>query len=159
MLEMSEMINRLIFHEGLRLKPYICPAGKLTIGIGRNTEENPFTKEELARIGNWKNGITREQAYWLCQNDIERCIKELRNNLIWFEKLDAERKYALIDMCFQLGIIGLLKFKRTLGSIAVGNYELAAEQVLESKYAKQTPDRAKRISNLIKTGRWERWIG
>lgn len=158
MLEMSEMINRLIFHEGLRLKPYICPAGKLTIGIGRNTEENPFTKEELARIGNWKNGITREQAYWLCQNDIERCIKELRNNLIWFEKLDAERKYALIDLCFQLGIIGLLKFKRTLGSIAVGNYELAAEQVLESKYAKQTPDRAKRISNLIKTGRWERWV-
>lgn len=154
MLEMSEMINRLIFHEGLRLKPYICPAGKLTIGIGRNTEENPFTKEELARIGNWKNGITREQAYWLCQNDIERCIKELRNNLIWFEKLDAERKYALVDMCFQLGIIGLLKFKRTLGSIAKGNYELAAEQVLESKYAKQTPDRAKRISNLIKTGRW-----
>ena len=154
MLEMSEMINRLIFHEGLRLKPYICPAGKLTIGIGRNTEENPFTKEELARIGNWKNGITREQAYWLCQNDIERCVKELRNNLIWFENLDAERKYALIDMCFQLGIIGLLKFKRTLGSIAVGYYELAAEQVLESKYAKQTPDRAKRISNLIKTGRW-----
>ena len=155
MLDMSEMINRLIFHEGIKLKPYICPAGKLTIGIGRNTQGNPFTKEELARIGNWKNGITREQAYWLCQNDIERCIKELRNNLIWFDKLDAERKYALIDLCFNCGIRTLLGFKKMLGNISVGNYNKASDELLNSKYAKKdSPKRAKRISNLIKTGRW-----
>lgn len=155
MLDMAEMITRLKMHEGCSLKPYKCPAGKLTIGIGRNTEDNPFTKEELARIGDWKNGITREHAYWLCQNDIERCIKELRNNLVWFEKLDAERKYALIDMCFNMGIRTLLTFKKTLASIACGNYKTAAEQLLQSKYASQVGKRAKRIAMLIETGRWE----
>ena len=160
MLDMPEMLNRLIIHEGLVLKPYICPAGKLTIGIGRNVEDNPLTVEERRVVGDdWKHGITKEQAYYLCRNDINKCISELKKNLPWFENLDRERKYALIDMCFQLGIRGLLKFKRTLGSIAKGNYELAAEQVLESKYARvDSPERAKRISILIKTGRWERWV-
>ena len=70
MLDMAEMINRLILHEKCVLHPYKCPAGKLTIGIGRNVEGNPFTAEELIAVGDWKHGITREAAHMLCRNDI-----------------------------------------------------------------------------------------
>ena len=154
-LDMAEMITRLKLHEGCSLTPYKCPAGKLTIGIGHNVEDNPLTAEELRVVGDWKHGITREAAHYLCRNDIERCIKELKKNLKWFEKLDKERKYALIDLCFNLGIRTLLTFKKTLASIAGGNYRTAAEQLLQSKYAKQVGKRAKRIAILIETGRWE----
>lgn len=155
MLDMPEMITRLKLHEGCSLKPYKCPAGKLTIGIGRNTEDNPFTADELKAIGDWKHGITREAAHYLCRNDIERCVADLKKNLKWFEGLDKERKYALIDLCFNMGINKLLTFKKTLASIACGNYRTAAEQLLQSKYASQVGKRAKRIAKLIETGRWE----
>lgn len=155
MLDMAEMITRLKMHEGCSLKPYKCPAGKLTIGIGRNVEDNPLTAEELRVVGDWKHGITREAAHYLCRNDIERCIADLKKNLKWFDGLDKERKYALIDLCFNMGIRTLLTFKKTLASIAGGNYRTAAEQLLQSKYASQVGKRAKRIAKLIETGRWE----
>lgn len=155
MLDMAEMITRLKLHEGCSLTPYKCPAGKLTIGIGRNVEDNPLTAEELRVVGDWKHGITREAAHYLCRNDIERCIADLKKYLKWFEGLDKERKYALIDLCFNLGINKLLTFKKTLASIACGNYRTAAEQLLQSKYASQVGKRAKRIAILIETGRWE----
>lgn len=158
MLDMPEMITRLKLHEGCSLTPYKCPAGKLTIGIGRNTEDNPFTAEELRVVGDWKHGITREAAHYLCRNDIERCIADLKKNLKWFDGLDKERKYALIDLCFNMGIRTLLTFKKTLASIACGNYRTAAEQLLQSKYASQVGKRAQRIAKLIETGRWERWV-
>lgn len=158
MLDMAEMITRLKLHEGCSLKPYICPAGKLTIGIGHNVEANPLTSEELRVVGDWKHGITREAAHYLCKNDIERCIKELKKHLKFFDDLDNERKYALIDLCFNLGINKLLTFKKTLASIACGNYRKAAEQLLQSKYASQVGKRAKRIAKLIETGRWEIWL-
>ena len=155
MLDMAEMITRLKMHEGCSLKPYKCPAGKLTIGIGRNVEDNPLTAEELRVVGDWKHGITREAAHYLCRNDIERCIADLKKHLKWFDGLDKERKYAMIDLCFNMGINKLLTFKKTLASIACGNYRKAAEQLLQSKYASQVGKRAKRIAILIETGRWE----
>lgn len=155
MLDMAEMITRLKLHEGCSLTPYKCPAGKLTIGIGRNVDDNPLTAEELRVVGDWKHGITREAAHYLCRNDIEHCIADLKKNLKWFDGLDKERKYALIDLCFNMGIRTLLTFKKTLASIAGGNYRTAAEQLLQSKYASQVGKRAKRIAILIETGRWE----
>ena len=155
MLDMAEMITRLKLHEGCSLMPYKCPANKLTIGIGHNLEDNPLTKEEQEVLGDWRKGITRENAHYLCRNDINKCIEDLRRNISFFDNLDKERKYALIDLCFNLGIRTLLTFKKTLASIACGNYRTAAEQLLQSKYASQVGKRAKRIAILIETGRWE----
>ena len=159
MLDISEIINRLKRHEGLRLQPYFCSKGKLTIGIGRCIDTNPFTVAELKVIGDWRRGITREMAYYLLRNDIKRVIKECKNSIPFFDKLDDERQYALIDMTFQLGIYGVTRFKKMLSALAVGNYKEAARQCLDSKYARDdTPSRAKRIANIIETGRWESWI-
>ena len=151
---MEKIIKRLEFHEGLMLKPYYCPMGKMTIGIGHNIEARAWTDEERKAIGDWKQGITRNMAYMICRNDVNLCLDKLKTLDFW-ESLDDERQYALIDMCFQLGWFGLKKFKKMLKAMSEKNYSMASYQCLDSTYAKQTPKRAKRIAKLIRTGVWE----
>lgn len=155
MLDMSEIVNRLKFHEGCVLFPYKDTRGYLTIGIGRCIDTNPFTDDELKVIGDWKHGITREMAYMLCRNDIDRCISDLRKKVEFFDKLDNERQYVLIDLCFNIGIKGLLKFKNMLSALGTGNWNKAVDELLNSKYASQVGKRAVRLANTIKNGRFE----
>lgn len=141
-------------HEGCELIPYKCPSGFLTIGIGRNLETNPLNEEEKKICGDWQHKITKTAAFYLLKNDIARVTKECQKDIPFFNQLDDERQYALLDMAFNLGIKGLLKFKTMLSLLGVGNYEQAADACLKSRYAGQTGKRAKRIANVIKTGKW-----
>jgi lysozyme len=154
MLGQQEIIQRLVLHEGCMLVPYKCPAGFLTIGVGRNIEKNPLTSEEKKVCGDYMNGITKNAAFYLLRNDIEKVCKDLMKNIPWWKNLDNERQYALLDMCFQLGINGLLRFRKMLSAMGVGNWQQAAEECLNSNYARQTPKRAKRIAETIRTGRF-----
>lgn len=154
MINMSEIINRLKFHEGCILKPYKCPRGFLTIGIGRNLVTNPLTAEEQKVCEGYQQGINLNQAYYLCKNDIIRCEKEIKKIFPFFVHLDDERKYAVLDMCFQLGCVGLSKFRKMLGALEIGDYRGAAKECLNSSYAKQVPSRAKRIAALLEKGKW-----
>lgn len=126
-------------HEGLRLKPYKCTAGKLTIGFGRNLDDK---------------GISIEEAEFLLNNDISKCMAELRRNISWFDSIDSVRQDVLIDMCFNLGIGGLLKFKTTLEHIKRGEYDLAADCMLSSLWARQVGDRAVELSNMMRIGKY-----
>ncbi len=146
--------TRLIAHEGMRLMPYRCIRGKLTIGVGRNLEDNPPTPEEKRALGDYMHGITENAAKMLLRNDIARCYDQVKHLVKNFENLEPDRQYALVDMCFQLGNKGLKKFKRLRKAMEDGNYELAAAECLASDYAKQTPKRARTIAETIKTGRW-----
>lgn len=151
---MNEWCNRLIAHEGMRLTPYYCTAGKLTIGVGRNLEDNPLTVEEQRALGDYMHGITENGAKMLLRNDMMRCYEALKHMLKNFDKLDANRQYALLDMCFQLGVKGLKKFRLMLRAIEKENFEMAAFECLNSEYARQVPKRAKKIANALKTGIW-----
>lgn len=153
---MPWVCRRLAFHEGCVLKPYKCPAGKLTIGVGRNLEDNPLTPEEKKACGDLSQGITKNAAYMLLRNDVTRCEEELRKNIPFYTKLPVERQYALLDMCFNLGISRLLKFKKMLKAMEEKNFKLAAYECLDSNYARQLPNRSKRIAHLIGTGEWVR---
>lgn len=153
---MPWVCRRLAYHEGVVLKPYRCPEGKLTIGVGRNLEDNPLTDEERKACGDIYNGITKNAAYMLLRNDVTRCENELRKKILFYQELPVERQYALLDMCFNLGINRLLKFKKMLKAMENRNFPLAAYECLDSNYARQVPNRAKRIARLIKTGVWNR---
>lgn len=155
MLSKDEIIQRLVFHEGCKLKPYRCTEGFLTIGVGRNLETNPLTEEEKKACGDYEHGITKNAAFLLLRNDIDRVICECIKVFPFWKQLDSERQYALIDMVFQLGVAGVKKFKKMLAAMGVGNYKEAAVQCLDSRYAKQTPNRAKRIAKTIETGKFE----
>lgn len=155
MYDLNEWCGRLIEHEGMKLMPYRCTAGKLTIGVGRNLEDNPPTPEEARALGDYMHGITENAAKMLLRNDIARCFEALKRIVEGFEELDSERQYALLDMCFQMGVRGFRRFKRLLKAVEQRNFELAAFECLTSKYARQTPKRAKRIAQLLKTGVWK----
>lgn len=153
-MNLLEIKKRLEFHEGFRAKPYFCSEGKRTIGIGRNLEAKPLTEAERLVIKNPEN-ITKQEAYFLLENDIKETISLLDNMVCCFSKLDDERRYALIDMGFQMGVPGVCKFKNMLTAMDAGDFERASIECLNSKYARQAPARAERIAKLIKTGEWK----
>lgn len=150
--DINELTQRFVKFEGCELMPYKCPAGYLTIGVGRNLETNPFTAEEKKVCGDYMHGINKNMAFYLLRHDIERVKEECSKNISFFNNLDAERRYALLDMCFNMGIKTLCKFQFMLGAMGVGNWEKAADECLRSRYAKQTGKRAKIISETIRTG-------
>lgn len=149
----DEIQKRLMIHEGCVDHVYTCPAGYKTIGIGRNLETNPLTAKEKEVVKDL-NKITVEQAIYLLKNDVKRCTKDLIGNVSFFYQLDDERQYALLDMCFNMGIKRLLGFKRMLNAMLIGDYRGAAKECLMSKYAKDVGKRAQRIARLIETGVW-----
>lgn len=136
---MGNLFNMLKRHEALKLKPYKDTEGLLTIGIGRCLD----TK-----------GITTLEAEYLCNNDIASCMADLRTHLIWFDKLDSVRQDVLMDMCFNLGIVGLLKFHNTLTLIEQGKYTEASNEMLNSEWAKQVGDRAVELSYMMEKGKY-----
>lgn len=128
-------------HEGIRLKPYRCSKGVLTIGIGRNLEDV---------------GITEDEARYLFKNDINRCIDEVWNNIPAAKNLNPARFAVLVNMCFNLGINGLLGFRRMLSALSDGDYRSAAAEMINSKWASQVSNRAKELSKQMVTGEWNR---
>lgn len=153
-------MQRLMLNEGMRNKAYYDTKGKLTIGIGRNLDDNPLTEEEICYIGHNARGkaITNEQACYLCRNNLKAVKADLDRELPWWRDLCVDRQFVLIDMCFNMGIgnnyKGLLSFHKTLSSIAQGFYITAAEQLMQSKYAKQVGIRAERNAYALRTGEW-----
>ncbi len=137
MVDRNAMVRQLRLHEGERLRPYRCTAGKLTIGVGRNLEDR---------------GITAEESAMLLSNDISREERELLAALPWVAKLSEVRQRVLLDMSFNLGLQGLLAFKRTLAAIQAGQYQQAAGMMLESLWARQVGQRAQRLSQMMATG-------
>ena len=131
--------EQLVRHEGLRLKPYRCTAGRLTIGIGRNLDDC---------------GISQSEAYVMLINDIMNCEKQLQSKIPdIYNGLDEVRKSVLLNMCFNLGINGLLGFKNTLAFVKVGDWERAANNMLVSRWAKQVGRRAIELSELMRKGK------
>lgn len=133
MMNLSDWIKN---HEGLKLKLYKDTVNKWTIGYGRNIEDL---------------GITQSEAEFMFQNDLNRCIDQLKA-YDWYNNQPTNIQYALTNMCFNIGINRLLGFKRMLKAIQDKNYTLAAMEALNSKWARQVGKRAKDIATLIREG-------
>ena len=121
--------------EGKRLKPYRCSAGKLTIGYGRNLDAN---------------GISQDEAEFMLDNDIADAENACLHAFPWFSELSDTRKDAIVNMCFNLGLTKLLEFKKFLKAMAMGAYETAAHEAMDSDWAEQVGDRAKRLATAIR---------
>lgn len=106
-------------YEGLRLKSYKCPAGKLTIGYGRNLDDK---------------GITKYEAELFLDNDLLDIKLELEDKLPIFKKLDDIRQNVLIEMAFNMGVPNLLEFKNTIAFLKKKDFESASKEMLNSKW-------------------------
>ena len=142
-------------HEGFRSRVYKDEYGNPTIGYGFNLKSGRFTQEEVDR---WTNeGISKEEAMQV----LEREHKFTRDSLVkydWFNKLDPVRQGAIVDMAYNMGLgtpggsDGLLSFNNMISALKKGDYDTAAKEVLNSKYANDTKGRAIEIANLIRFG-------
>lgn len=125
-------------HEGLRLKPYLCTAGKLTIGIGRNLDDR---------------GITEDEARYLLRNDIAKALASLRHEPYWLD-LNEPRQAVLIDMVVNLGWAGWSQFKNMRAALNRLDYLGASYEMRNSKWYTQVGSRGIRLRQMMESGAW-----
>ncbi len=140
---MNETLQDMIVrHEGNILHAYQDHLGYWTIGVGRLIDE---------RKG---GGISQEEARYLLENDLRKCRMDLSHEIFDDEwvRITAERQNALIDMRFQLGPGGFRSFSNMIQAIKDDDWDRVADEALNSKYAEQTPERAKEIATMFRKG-------
>lgn len=131
--------------EGYRAKPYYCSEGYPTVGIGKKIGP------QHAPLELYQFEVSREMAdLWLCE-EVSVVIDKLIDHE-WFCMIDEHRKNVIVSMAYQMGVSGLLKFKNMIKALNVGDFDEAARQALDSRWAKQTPQRANRHAESLRTG-------
>ncbi|MDD5774370.1 MAG: glycoside hydrolase family protein [Candidatus Omnitrophica bacterium] len=126
----------LIRHEGWRKMPYRCPAGRLTIGVGWNMESNQMP-DDIASYLRFHGHITDEMIDRLLNISIEAATHHCRNIYPQFDSFSENRRFALIDFIFNVGVGTALKFVNTNKAIREGRWKDAANSIKKSLYFKQ----------------------
>lgn len=130
---MYDVLEGLKQDEGFRAEAYHCTEGKLTIGYGFNVEA----------------GMTEREAEAILLVRLDAIHEELaRRGLA--HRLHPDALGVCMNMCYQLGIAGFLRFRKSIELMLAGKYASAGSEILDSRWAKQTPQRAQRLSNILK---------
>jgi lysozyme len=139
-LEFEKACVQLKRDEGFKPKPYKDSEGVLTIGYGFNLESDGLTEQEsslVLHVRAWNRYV------------------ELLTAIPWVHKLDDARQGVLLNMAYNLGVSGLRGFHRTLELAEQGAYTLAADEMLNSKWATQVGPRAHRLAQQMRSGVWQ----
>ena len=137
------LIEELRRDEGVRYSPYLDSVGVKTVGVGHNLEAHPL---------DLSYPLTDEQVDSILSADLVSVFHDLDGNLGWWRTLSCPRQRALANMCFNLGITRLLKFRRMLLAVERGHYDQAAREMLQSKWATQVFGRAVRLAKMMVDG-------
>ncbi len=135
----QKLKQMLLKDEAYRQFPYVDQNGVLTIAIGRNIS---LTGE----------GVSMDEALILLDNDIANRYNKLAHYFPWFLGLSEARQIALVNMSFNLGFEGFLKFHKMLFALESRDYAMAADEMLDSEWRQQVGERATRLANIIRTG-------
>ena len=133
---MKELLESIKKHEGYRARVYNDSLGKPTIGIG-------FLIETLE--------LSEEVCEIILLDKLRKLSRSVMGKFPFFDSLPPDCKEVLMEMCYQLGVTGVSKFKKALKAMEDGDWEKAADEMLDSKWAKQTPRRAKEMSDIIRS--------
>lgn len=126
-------------HEGVRQFPYRDSVGKLTIGVGFNLDDV---------------GLYPEEMDFILKNRLKKVASELYDHLPWITSLNSARTAVLLDMGYNLGVPGLLKFRKMIEAMRTFRWGDAAAEMLDSKWAGQVGRRAVRLAAMMETGQW-----
>lgn len=143
----SQAAEVIKLHEGFSSKSYKCAAGQWTQGYGRQTKPN-------------RQKISEHTAYvWLLE-DIQEIVVLLDEKIPWWRTLNSTRQQVLINLVYNVGLDGALKFKGFLSAIKTRQYTKASKELLyvgskKSKYYKQVGPRAVHLAYAIKSGKWD----
>jgi lysozyme len=139
---MSKLVEMLRLHEGVRYKVYLCSEGYETIGVGRNISEGGL-------------GLSKDEVDYLLVNDIKRVQDELTRSYSWFARLDDVRRDAMVDICFNIGLTRLRGFVNALAAMSRSQYEIAADEFMDSRWSQQVGNRAVEVTDMIRTGEYQ----
>ena len=133
---MKDLLNRIKHHEGFRKSVYQCTEGYDTIGYG-------FAIKDLE--------MDEDIAEEILLRKVEKLIKRVRSEFDWLDSVPREVQGVLVEMSYQMGLSGVSKFKKALHAMQMFQWKLAATELLDSRWAKQTPNRAKELSDIIRS--------
>ena len=128
--------EQLILHEGLRLEPYRCTSDKLTIGVGRNLDDR---------------GISEVTAMQMLDEDIDIVYEELQKVFEDFTDMPEIVQESLVDLAFNMGTPTLLHFKAAVRALKAQQWGTAADEILDSRYARQVGQRAQTVADNIRS--------
>ena len=131
MIDFKALIERIGGNEGFRSKPYQCSEDVWTIGHGLT----------------W---ITEEESLSILTGRISQLHLKLLDDLDWYKDMPPEVKGVIIEMCYQMGFAGFCKFKRAIANMKEHNWKDAATEMLDSKWAKQTSNRANQLADIVR---------
>jgi lysozyme len=123
-------------HEGYRQHIYKDTVGVLTIGYGTNISQ----------------GLSERQAALLRDDKIAEVTADLLHRLPFFNSLSVARQNVLVDMGYNLGVPGLLRFKKMIEAVGNGQWNTAATEMLDSKWAGQVGKRAQTLAAIMRSG-------
>ena len=138
------LIAELRRDEGVRYSPYKDTLGIETVGVGHNLKAHPFPDAVYP--------LTDAQVNQLLSNDLIEVLEGLDKHIPWWEDLSQARQRVLTNMAFNMGVAGLMTFKNTLEAIQRGHYELAAANMVTSKWSRQVGTRATRLARMMIEG-------
>jgi lysozyme len=133
---MKDIIEQLKIHEGYKPKVYKCTAGVDTIGIG-------FAIKDLE--------LSEDVCELILKEKLEVLEERFEKKFDWFKTSPIEVRNVMLNMAYQLGYSGFCKFKKTLSYLEAADWENASKEMLDSRWAKQTPNRANELSEIIKS--------
>lgn len=141
MFDLMRMADQLMHHEGVRFKPYLDTLGNLTIGVGRNLDDR---------------GLSESEVRHMLSNDIQDSYAECYTAFDAFKGLSTARKMVIVDMHFNMGLPRLRTFERMWLAIHLGDWEAAADEMLDSRWARQVGQRAQTLATMMRTdlSRW-----
>ena len=140
----------LILHEGeVVSEPYQCSEGYWSFGIGRNLQANPPTLQELLVLLKDK----QEGVHLMLANDLDKAEAEALK-YPWYADLSEVRQAVIISAIFQLGAHGWAQFKRTHKALQYSSWHIAAQNMKESLWYRQTPARVEQLATMLETNSW-----
>lgn len=153
---MSKIIQILAYEEGYKEKPYIDTEGYPTVACGI------LIGPKDASLANYQFRVPRSVGDVWMQKILDEKIQQMNQRptiLAALKQCNPARADVLYSMAYQLGIDGLSAFKNTLVMISNGNFDGAAEGMLSSLWAKQTPARARRMAEVMRSGTYDAYQG
>ena len=89
----------------------------------------------------------------ICDIILDRKLKDLKDRIKikfdWYKYMPPEIKDIVTEMCYQLGVTGFSKFRKTISYLQNKEFKNASIEMLDSRWAKQTPNRAKALSKRV----------
>ena len=129
--DFKALIERIGVNEGFRSKPYQCSEGVWTIGHGLT----------------W---LTEEESLHILTGRISQLHLKLLDDLDWYDDMPPEVQGVVIEMCYQMGFSGFTNFKKAIANMIDKDWKGAATEMLDSRWAKQTPNRANRLADIVR---------